>query len=111
LNGRNVDGCVRAAVLTGDGGHSGATIEFDEGEAIAVLRTVSGGRQEEGRARGRIGVVRGRVGRGDGRKASGDGSDTLLKGGGGNAAEGGGKSGDAWRVELGRERGPGRGEK
>jgi hypothetical protein len=33
-NGRNVEGCVRAALLTGDGG---AAIEFVEGEAVAVL--------------------------------------------------------------------------
>jgi hypothetical protein len=34
LNGRNVEGCVRAAILTGDGG---MVIEFDEGEAVTVL--------------------------------------------------------------------------
>jgi hypothetical protein len=80
LNGRNVEGCVRVAVLTRDGGDGGTVIEFVEGEAIAVLRTVSGGRQEEGRARGHVRVVRGRVGCGDGRKTGGDGGSTLLKG-------------------------------
>jgi hypothetical protein len=78
LNGRNVEGCMRAAILTGDGGDGGAAVESDEGEVVEMLRTVSGGQQEEGRARGRIGVVRGRVGSGDGRTVSGDG--TLLKG-------------------------------
>jgi hypothetical protein len=37
LNGRNVEGCVRAAIHTGDGGDGGAVVEFAEGEAIAVL--------------------------------------------------------------------------
>jgi hypothetical protein len=69
---------MRAVILTGDGGDGGAAVESDEGEVVEMLRTVSGGQQEEGRARGRIRVVRGRVGSGDGRTASGDG--TLLKG-------------------------------
>jgi hypothetical protein len=77
LNGRNVEGYVRAAVLTEDGG---AVIEFVEGEAVAMLRTVSSGRQEEGRTHGRVRVVRGRVGHGDGRKTGGDGGGTLLRG-------------------------------
>jgi hypothetical protein len=62
LNRTNVEGCVRAAVLTGDGVDGGAAIEFAEGVAVVVLQTVSGGWQEEGRARGCVGVVRGRVG-------------------------------------------------
>jgi hypothetical protein len=66
LNRRNVEGCVRAAILTRDGGDSGTAVEFAEGEAVAVLQMVSGGQQEEGRARGRVRVVRGRVKRGDG---------------------------------------------
>jgi hypothetical protein len=37
LNGRNVEVCVRVAVLTGDAGDGGATIRFAEGEAVAVL--------------------------------------------------------------------------
>jgi hypothetical protein len=37
LNGRNVEGCVLAAILTGDGGDGGTTVEFAEGEAVAVL--------------------------------------------------------------------------
>jgi hypothetical protein len=37
LNGRNVEGCVRAAILTGDEGDCGAAVEFAEGEAVAVL--------------------------------------------------------------------------
>jgi hypothetical protein len=82
LNRRNVEGCVRAAILTGDGGDGGMVVEFVEGEAVTVPRTVSDGPQEEGRAHGRIGVVRGRVRRGDGRIAGGDGGSTLLKGGG-----------------------------
>jgi hypothetical protein len=52
LNGRNMEGCVRAAVLTGDGGDGGTTIEFVEGEAVAVLQTVSGGQQKEGELAG-----------------------------------------------------------
>jgi hypothetical protein len=43
LNGGNVEGCVRVAVLTRDGGDGGAAIGFAEGEAVAVLRMVSGG--------------------------------------------------------------------
>jgi hypothetical protein len=86
LNGRNVEGYVRAAVLTEDGG---AVIEFVEGEAVAMLRTVSSGRQEEGRTHGRVRVVRGRVGRGDGRKMSGDGGGTLLRGAAGKQQPGG----------------------
>jgi hypothetical protein len=69
---------VRAVILTRDGGDGGAAVEFAKGEAVAVLRTVSGGWQEEGRAHGCVEVVRGRVGRRDGRTA-----------GGGNAAMGG----------------------
>jgi hypothetical protein len=34
LNGRNVEGCVRAAILTGDGGDGGAAVESAEGEAV-----------------------------------------------------------------------------
>jgi hypothetical protein len=52
LNGRNMEGCVRAAVLTGDGRDGGAVIEFAEGEAVAVLRMVFGGRQKEGELAG-----------------------------------------------------------
>jgi hypothetical protein len=64
---------VRVAILTGDGGDGAVAVEFAEGEVVAVLQTVSSGRQEEGRAHGHVGVVRGRVGRGDGRTAGGDG--------------------------------------
>jgi hypothetical protein len=35
LNGRNVEGCVRAAILIGDGGDGGAAVESAEGEAVA----------------------------------------------------------------------------
>jgi hypothetical protein len=52
LNRRNMEGCVRAAVLTGDGGDGGTAIEFVEGEAVAVLQTVSGGQQKEGELTG-----------------------------------------------------------
>jgi hypothetical protein len=48
LNGRNMEGCVRVVVLTRDGGDGGVAIEFAEGEAVAVLRMVFGGRQKEG---------------------------------------------------------------
>jgi hypothetical protein len=37
LNGRNVEGCVLAAILTGDGGDSGTAVEFAKGEAVATL--------------------------------------------------------------------------
>jgi hypothetical protein len=77
---------VRAAVLTEDGG---AVIKFVEGEAVAMLRTVSSGRQEEGRTHGRVRVVRGRVRRGDGRKTGGDGGGTLLRGAAGKQQPGG----------------------
>jgi hypothetical protein len=83
LNGRNVEGCVWAAILTRDGGDGGTVVEFAEGEAVAVLQMGSDGQQEEGRARGRVRVVRGRVKRGDGRTAGGDSGGTLLKGAGG----------------------------
>jgi hypothetical protein len=52
LNGGNVEGCVRVAVLTRDGGDGGAAIGFAEGEAVAVLRMVFGGRQKEGELAG-----------------------------------------------------------
>jgi hypothetical protein len=50
---------MRAAIITGDGGDGGAPIEFVEGEMVAGLRTAQGRRQEEGEARGCIGVRRG----------------------------------------------------
>jgi hypothetical protein len=58
------------------------------GEAVTVLRMVSGGRQEEGRARGCIRVVRGRVGveMAEKRVAT---VAVPFKGGGGKAATGG----------------------
>jgi hypothetical protein len=99
LNGRNVEGCVRAAILTGDGGDGGAAVESAEGEAVATLQTVSDGRHEEGRARGCIGVVRGRVGHRDGRTAGGDGGGTLLNGV---------AAGTQWRGGRGVERRVGR---
>jgi hypothetical protein len=32
-----VEGCVLAAILTGDGGDGGTAVEFAEGEAVAML--------------------------------------------------------------------------
>jgi hypothetical protein len=35
MSGKSEEGCVRAAVLTEDGGDSGAPIDFTEGETVA----------------------------------------------------------------------------
>jgi hypothetical protein len=59
MSGNSEEGYMRAAIITGDGGEGGAPIEFAEGEMVAGLRTAQGRRQEEGEARGCIGVRRG----------------------------------------------------
>jgi hypothetical protein len=47
MSGKSEEGCVRAAVLTGDGGDGGVLIEFTEGETVVGapngLRVSTGG--------------------------------------------------------------------
>jgi hypothetical protein len=47
MSGESEEGCVQAAVLTGDGGDDGAPINFAEGEMVAGapngLRASTGG--------------------------------------------------------------------
>jgi hypothetical protein len=79
LNRRNMEGCVRAAVLTGDGGDGGTAIEFVEGKRSQCSKRspVVSRRRESSRAH-RSGVWEHR--RGDGSKVGGDGGGTLLNG-------------------------------
>jgi hypothetical protein len=106
LNGGNVEGCVRVAVLTRDGGDGGAAIGFAEGEAVAVLRMVSGGSAGGGESSWghRSGAREDRAWRWQ--KSGWRLRRYPFKGGRRVHSGGGGESGDVWRAERRGGRGP-----